>query len=97
MRSRHAWISPALFLALLFCDFPLKAAERDPPPDFRQQIEPILVEYCYECHGLGEKKGEVAFDELKSDDQLLHNRDLWWKALRNVRRGHYASQGTSPS
>ncbi len=54
-------------------------------PDFRTQIEPILTEYCYECHGLGEKKGNVAFDELKTDDQLLHNADLWAKALRNVR------------
>src|SRR5262245_25131523 len=64
--------------------------ERSPPtsgklPDFREQIEPLLVQYCYECHGLGEKKGNVAFDELKTDEQLLKNPELWYKALRNVR------------
>ncbi len=65
--------------------FLASAAEHDSAPDFHQQIEPLLVEYCYECHGYGEKKGNVAFDEFKSDDDLLHNPDLWWKALQNVR------------
>ncbi len=65
--------------------FLASAAEPAPAPDFHQQIEPILVEYCYECHGYGEKKGNVAFDEFNSDDDLLHNQELWWKALRNVR------------
>ena len=62
-------------------------------PDFRTQIEPILTEYCYECHGLGEKKGNVAFDELKTDDQLVHNPDLWAKALRNVRANLMPPEG----
>ena len=62
-------------------------------PDFHQQIEPILETYCYECHGLGEKKGQVAFDELKTDEQLLHNADLWAKALRNVRSNLMPPQG----
>ncbi|HEY2760986.1 MAG TPA: DUF1592 domain-containing protein, partial [Pirellulales bacterium] len=30
-------------------------------------------------------KGGIAFDELKSDDQVLHNPELWYKVLRNVR------------
>ena len=62
-------------------------------PDFHQQIEPILETYCYECHGVGEKKGQVAFDELKTDEQLLHNPDLWAKALRNVRSNLMPPQG----
>src|SRR5262249_2010857 len=57
----------------------------DTPPDFHKQIEPILVEHCYECHGFGEKKADVSFDEFKSDEDLLHNPELWWRALRNVR------------
>ncbi|HZZ26803.1 MAG TPA: DUF1592 domain-containing protein [Pirellulales bacterium] len=61
------------------------SADNEPKPEFHQQIEPLLVQYCYECHGFGEKKGQVAFDEFKTDDELLHNPDLWWKVLRNVR------------
>ncbi|MHB8519721.1 MAG: DUF1592 domain-containing protein [Limisphaerales bacterium] len=53
---------------------------------FRKDVQPILTEYCYDCHGDGMKKGGVAFDELKSEDALL-NHDLWWKALKNVRAG----------
>src|SRR5262245_22615817 len=78
-------LAPAILAAL-----PVRAAESQAPdpqklPDFRQQIEPLLVQYCYECHGLGEKKGNIAFDELKTDEQLLKNPELWYKALRNVR------------
>lgn len=62
-------------------------------PDFHKQIEPILVQYCYECHGDGEKKGQVAFDELKTDDQILHNPELWYKALRNVRSNIMPPEG----
>jgi hypothetical protein len=53
---------------------------------FQKDVQPILKEYCYDCHGDGAKKGEVAFDELKSDDALLDH-DLWLKALKNVRAG----------
>jgi len=53
-------------------------------PDFKEHIDPLVTEYCYECHGLGEKKGGIAFDELKADD-LTHNPELWFKVLRNVR------------
>ncbi len=69
------------------------AGASEPPPEFHQQIEPILVQYCYECHGLGEKKADVAFDELKTDEQLLNNRDLWFKALKNVRAGIMPPKG----
>lgn len=54
--------------------------------EFRKDIQPILAERCYDCHGDGANKGNVAFDELKSDEALLDN-DLWIKVLRNVRSG----------
>jgi hypothetical protein len=81
-------LSPVVFLGLIAAlpwGGSVLGADATQVPDFHSQIEPILTEYCYECHGLGEKKGNVAFDELKTDDQLLQNPDLWAKALRNVR------------
>ncbi len=53
---------------------------------FRKDIEPLLKEYCYDCHGDGARKGNVAFDELKPDETLL-NHELWQKVLRNTRAG----------
>lgn len=62
------------------------AAAADASTAFRKDIQPLLTEYCYDCHGDGAKKGNVAFDELKSDDALL-NHELWLKVLKNVRAG----------
>lgn len=72
--------------AVSLCQNCARAAENPAVAHFRQDIQPILTEFCYDCHGDGMKKGEVAFDELKSNDALL-NRELWWKALKNLRAG----------
>ena len=55
--------------------------------EFHKTVQPILSEYCYDCHGDGADKGGVAVDEFKSDSELLGRRDLWWKVLKNVRAG----------
>lgn len=54
---------------------------------FRQDVQPILTKYCFECHADGVNKGHVAFDAFKSDQELLENRDLWLRALKNTRAG----------
>ncbi len=53
---------------------------------FRNDVQPILREFCFDCHGDGAKKGGLAFDELTSDATLLDH-DLWLKVLKNVRAG----------
>ncbi len=63
------------------------AAEPSGAAQFHKDIEPILTEYCYDCHGGGEKKGGVAFDALKSNDDILNNHDLWLNALNYMRSG----------
>jgi hypothetical protein len=55
--------------------------------DYRKTIEPMLVRYCYDCHGDGIEKGQVAFDELDTDAKILSSHDLWSKVLKNVRSG----------
>lgn len=54
---------------------------------FHQQIEPLLVNYCYDCHGDGSRKGKVAFDQFSSDAELLAQPRLWSAVLKNVRAG----------
>ncbi len=53
---------------------------------FRHEVQPVLQEYCYDCHGDGAKKGGVAFDELTSNETVL-NPALWLRVLKNVRAG----------
>ena len=64
----------------------VSGAEIPAAVQFRKDIEPILKEYCYDCHADGEKKGDVAFDEFKADASLLHP-DLWFNVLKNTRAG----------
>lgn len=54
---------------------------------FQKSIRPILQEYCFDCHGDGMNKGNIALDEFKSDADLLENHELWLKVLNNVRAG----------
>ncbi len=54
---------------------------------YRKEIEPLLKEYCYDCHGDGMDKGKVALDKFGSDEALLGSHDLWLHALKNVRSG----------
>jgi hypothetical protein len=44
-----------------------------------------LQTYCFDCHADGVNKGKVAFDEFKSDQAALQERELWWMALKNLR------------
>src|SRR6059036_2077469 len=54
---------------------------------FRKIVKPILEKYCSDCHADGANKGGVAFDEFKSDEELLNKRDLWAAVLKNTRAG----------
>jgi hypothetical protein len=76
--------APIWLVFFLLLTSPLGAAEA--VAQFRKDILPLLKEYCYDCHGDGVKKGEVAFDEFKNDAELLKP-ELWSKVLKNVRAG----------
>ncbi len=76
--------APALAIILLCC-FP--AFSKEVVPDFRHDIRPVLEKYCFDCHADGANKGNVAFDAFKSDKEVLEDRDLWWRALKNLRAG----------
>src|ERR1051325_9368447 len=79
--------SAACGFLFLSASFVVGAAEIPGAAHFHKQVQPLLTEYCGDCHFDGEKKGNVAFDAFKTDEELLENRDLWWRALKNVRAG----------
>jgi hypothetical protein len=54
---------------------------------FRKDIHPIIAEFCYDCHGDGDSKGNVAFDGFASDQALLGDRTLWLNVLKNLQVG----------
>jgi len=52
--------------------------------NFEKDIKPILVEYCYDCHADGTKKGGVAFDEHPDLQTLLKDRKFWSDVAKNT-------------
>ena len=54
---------------------------------FVEQIQPILEDHCYACHGNGLKKGGVVLDDFAANPTRLRDRELWWRVLKNVRAG----------
>lgn len=53
--------------------------------EFRKEVEPLLKEYCYDCHGDGMDKGGVAFDSFNPDTDLSTSQELWLRTLKNLR------------
>ena len=75
-----------VFSLVTFLPAGVRAAD-EVEKQFREQIQPILEDYCFACHGNGMKKGGVALDELTLDPARLRDRELWWAVLKNVRAG----------
>ncbi len=75
----------------------LRADSSQVAATFHRDIQPMLENYCYDCHGDGSRKGKVAFDEL-SDADLQAKPDLWMAVLKNVRAGLMPQgEGARPS
>ncbi|HWE38992.1 MAG TPA: DUF1592 domain-containing protein [Isosphaeraceae bacterium] len=54
---------------------------------FAEEVEPVLEQYCYGCHGLGVKKGGVTLDEFADEDAARRDTKLWLAVLKNLRSG----------
>tara|TARA_R110002096_G_scaffold432198_2_gene648497 strand:+ start:4923 stop:7283 length:2361 start_codon:yes stop_codon:yes gene_type:complete len=53
--------------------------------DFVRDIEPILIDYCFDCHGDGVSKGDFLLDDYEKLDQHLTDHDLWFTVWENTR------------
>ena len=40
------------------------AAELPAATHFRREVQPILTEYCFDCHADGANKGGISFDQF---------------------------------
>src|SRR5687768_16736235 len=79
----------ALFSAGLLCAWiahaELRAAAPHSAISFDQHVKPLLETYCYECHGNGAHKGDVALDTLQTAGDLPADRQTWEAVLDYVR------------
>jgi len=63
------------------------SAETEDGGRYQAAIRPLLESYCFDCHAGGSKRGGVAFDAFPTEAELLRDRDLWHRVLKNVRAG----------
>ena len=54
-------------------------------PAYAKQIKPLLSKYCYDCHGHGKHKGDLALDAYPDEASILKDRKRWEMVLKNVR------------
>ena len=53
--------------------------------EFHKKIEPLLQDYCYDCHGDGADKGDLTLDEYAHTSALLEDRKIWLRIWENLR------------
>jgi len=63
--------------SLVFAATACRGSADSPRYDFRTEIEPILIEYCFDCHGDGMDKGGIALDEHDDLKMVLSDVKLW--------------------
>lgn len=92
--ARRSWRPPPLLIACLTLAWPLgltcpriSAADSPAAAIFTEQIQPLLENRCYDCHGFGMQEGSVSFDSFANAEDAVAQRDLWLRALRMVRAG----------
>jgi hypothetical protein len=54
------------------------------PLSYAKHIRPVLETYCWDCHGDGAKKGEVALDADLDEAAIARNRKLWTGAMFHI-------------
>jgi len=81
-------VTTPLVIALLFVVMgkPLPLGT-PPPPEYHADIEPLLLRYCYDCHGDGAEKGGIALDIHDNIAILQADRPLWLRVLENMENG----------
>lgn len=51
---------------------------------YTTEIRPILVAYCFACHGNGKKKGDVSFDKFTTLASVQQDRKTWQHMVDTV-------------
>ena len=83
----------ALVAAWMLSDEPvIMAAQRPPAPgleeQFNQHVRPFLQQHCYECHGSGQAKGDIAFDKFAGLEAVRSETMTWKLAIEALEEGY---------
>jgi hypothetical protein len=59
-------------------------AANEPIPGFVKDVQPLLAQYCFECHQGEKAKGGLAFDTFRDERTAIGSSQAWKKVLDNL-------------
>ncbi len=74
----------AILLGLTALAAAAETPDRDLAAAYHDEILPIFEEYCYDCHGDGLKKGELALDRYGDIESMVADRDVWQRVRDHI-------------
>jgi hypothetical protein len=91
-------ITNGLLVAFLLSSITQAAEPAKSADDFKQRIQPILQNYCYDCHGRKETEGQVRLTEYSSWNDLEKNPLLIGKMIEALDKNEMPPEdATQPS
>ncbi len=69
---------------MLLAGFAPCFAHADLAEKYESEILPIFENYCYDCHGDGLRKGELALDHYETIDSMVADRDMWRRVRDHI-------------
>lgn len=53
--------------------------------EFHEKMEPLLQDFCFDCHGDGMKKGDFSMDGFANTAEFLDDKKAWLRIWENLR------------
>ncbi len=72
------------FFLILF-SLPSALVAADSAPSFSHDIQPLLEQYCFKCHGAAKPKAGVNLEQFKDDTSLWRDPRLWETVVTQLR------------
>ena len=75
--------SPAIH-ALAWMLLPCSLHAENLDSQYKKEILPIMVNYCYDCHGDGSSEGHLELDKWTTIDEMIADRAEWQKIRDHI-------------
>jgi hypothetical protein len=65
---------------------------------FKEQIQPLLKKYCYDCHGAAAAEADLSLEKYNAAQAILEGRKTWLKAIDRIEKKEMPPEdGEQPS
>jgi mono/diheme cytochrome c family protein len=70
-----------------------QSAKPDPAVEYRTQVQPLLKQYCHDCHNDQKRKGGLSLDGFTDIAAVRTNRVTWADVMRKVKQQEMPPEG----